>query len=161
MDKQINKELILIAEQVLQETKDKTYSLFKDKGVHNEIVDSYNGQVSALGISILMTGLKPALAIYYQDAPEKGANKKNTAYRRYVLELVARMLAKYNKKLTEKEKPLVDMSAPGCKDKQVFENAENLVRYVLGLKEEALLKKTVIQCSVALKQVIRTYKLAK
>lgn len=161
MDKKTNKELILIAEEVLKETKEKSYSLFKDKGVKLEILDSYNGQISALGVSILMVGLKPALAIYYQDAPEKkDVGKKNAAYRRNVLEIVARMLSKYNTGLSEQKKtPLVEMSASDNSNKTVLDNAEGMVRYVLNLTDDAALKKAVIQCSVALKQVIRTYKL--
>ena len=109
------------------------------------IYDSYNGQVAALGVSILMIGLEPTLAIYYQDAPKSGENK---AARRCLLEVIARMLG--------------------------YESAESLVRYLLKGKEELSdeekekleqegkkLKTDILNCSIALKQVIRTYKLEK
>lgn len=157
MNKKENKEWMERAESVLQDEKWEC-PLFKDKGkttqgegetTQNEgkttIYDSYNGQVAALGVSILMIGLKPTLAIYYQDAPKK---EKGKAYRRALLEVIARMLK--------------------------YESAESLVRYLLKGKEELSdeekekleqeekkLKTDILNCSIALKQVIRTYKLEK
>lgn len=143
MNKKENKEWMERAESVLQDT-EWVCSLFKDEG-KTTIYDSYNGQVAALGVSILMIGLKPTLAIYYQDAPKK---EKGKAYRRALLEVIARML-----RLKE--------------DKEVYESAESLVRYVLdgekklSEQEEKKLKTDILNCSIALKQVIRTYKLEK
>lgn len=157
MNKKENKEWMERAESVLQDEKWEC-PLFKDKGKTTQgegettqnkgkttIYDSYNGQVAALGVSILMIGLKPTLAIYYQDAPKK---EKGKAYRRALLEVIARML-----RLKE--------------DKEVYESAESLVRYVLdgekklSEQEEKSLKTDILNCSIALKQVIRTYKLEK
>lgn len=157
MNKKENKEWMERAESVLQDEKWEC-PLFKDKGKTTQgegettqnkgkttIYDSYNGQGAALGVSILMIGLKPTLAIYYQDAPKK---EKGKAYRRALLEVIARML-----RLKE--------------DKEVYESAESLVRYVLdgekklSEQEEKKLKTDILNCSIALKQVIRTYKLAK
>ena len=157
MNKKENKEWMERAESVLQDEKWEC-PLFKDKGKTTQgegettqnkgkttIYDSYNGQGAALGDSILMIGLKPTLAIYYQDAPKK---EKGKAYRRALLEVIARML-----RLKE--------------DKEVYESAESLVRYVLdgekklSEQEEKKLKTDILNCSIALKQVIRTYKLAK
>ena len=87
MNKKENKEWMERAESVLQDEKWEC-PLFKDKG-KTTIYDSYNGQVAALGVSILMIGLEPTLAIYYQDAPKK---EKGKAYRRALLEVIARML---------------------------------------------------------------------
>lgn len=143
MNKKENKEWMERAESVLQDT-EWVCPLFKDEG-KTTIYDSYNGQVAALGVSILMIGLKPTLAIYYQDAPKK---EKGKAYRRALLEVIARMLK--------------------------YESAESLVRYLLKGKEELSdeekekleqeekkLKTDILNCSIALKQVIRTYKLEK
>ncbi len=164
MNKKENKEWMERAESVLQDEKWEC-PLFKDKGkttqgegetTQNEgkttIYDSYNGQVAALGVSILMIGLKPTLAIYYQDAPKSGENK---AARRCLLEVIVRML-----RLKE--------------DKKVYESTESLVRYILDVpknpsdgekklseQEEKSLKTDILNCSIALKQVIRTYKLEK
>ena len=143
MNKKETKEWMERAESVLQDT-EWVCPLFKDEG-KTTIYDSYNGQVAALGVSILMIGLKPTLAIYYQDAPKK---EKGKAYRRALLEVIARMLK--------------------------YESAESLVRYLLKGKEELSdeekekleqeekkLKTDILNCSIALKQVIRTYKLEK
>lgn len=142
MDKQRNKKLIMCAEKVLHASKGESYSLFKDKGARNEILESYNGQVSALGVSILMIGLKPALAVYYQDAPDNKAPKQNTAYRRFVLEIIVRMLRE------DKNENLYGGTA------------EELVRHALEIENDVELKTDIINCSVALKHVIRTYKFA-
>lgn len=100
------------------------------------IDDSYNGQVAALGVMIAMSGLRPALAIYYQD------NDQNKPHRRAVLEVIARMISRDQ-----------DNSYP-------FRNAEEMFRYVLGneanLKE---LRREITECATALKQVVRTYNL--
>lgn len=85
------------------------------------IDSSHNGQVSALGVSILMIGLKPTIAVYYQDDK-----------RRKLLEVIARML---NKK-----------------------GAEELTREIVKDPNDSL-KTDILNCSVALKQVIRTYDL--
>lgn len=150
MNKKENKEWMERAESVLQDT-EWVCPLFKDEG-KTTIYDSYNGQVAALGVSILMIGLKPTLAIYYQDAPKK---EKGKAYRRALLEVIVRML-----RLKE--------------DKKVYESTESLVRYILDVpknpsdgekklseQEEKSLKTDILNCSIALKQVIRTYKLEK
>lgn len=124
MDKDTNKELMESAERILK--KWEQCPLFKDRA-SKTIYESYNGQISALGVSILMIGLKPTIAVYYQDEPKQGE-----AHRRCLLEVIAKML--------------------GCDDLDAF------MRNVLASSEEER-KTEIINCSVALKQVIRTYKL--
>ena len=123
MDKKLNRELMGYAEECLQ---DSACPLYKDwrKGIINE---SYNGQVSALGVSVLMIGLKATLAGYYQDEN-----------RRRLLEVIVQMINK--------------------KKGANFANAEEFVREVMK-GDEKNWKTDVVDCSVALKQVIRTYKL--
>lgn len=123
MDKKLNRELMGYAEECLQ---DSACHLYKDwkNGIINE---SYNGQVSALGISVLMIGLKATLAVYYQDEN-----------RRRLLEVIVKMINK--------------------KKGANFANAEEFVREVMK-GDEKNWKTDVVDCSVALKQVIRTYKL--
>lgn len=139
MDRKTNQALITIAENVLKDTKEESYSLFKKKGVNDEILESYNGQVAALGVSILMTGLKPTLAIYYQDAPGVENGNSDKAYRKYVLEIIVKMLKAYKN--------------------YEYENAKELVRKALAMDDDSKLKTDIINCSVALKQVVRTYNL--
>ena len=81
-----------------------------------------------------MIGLRATLAVYYQDKPDK----KDKAYRRNILEVIVQMLNK--------------------KDGTNFANAEEFVREVMK-GDEKNWKTDVVDCSVALKQVIRTYKL--
>lgn len=123
MDKKLNRELMGYAEECLQ---DSVCPLYKDwrKGIINE---SYNGQVSALGVSVLMIGLKATLAVYYQDDN-----------RRRLLEVIVKMINK--------------------KKGPTYSNTYDFVHKVVQNDEDEL-KSLVVDCSVALKQVIRTYKL--
>lgn len=130
MDKKLNRELMGYAEECLQ---DSACPLYKKDG-NGVIHESYNGQVSALGVSILMIGLRATLAVYYQDEP-KSSDK---AYRRNLLEVIVKMM---NKKRNAN-----------------FSDAEEFVRKVMK-SDEKNWKTDVVDCSVALKQFIRTYKL--
>ena len=58
MDKKRMTQLIKLADKVLVSSGIKT-------GNSNNIKDSYNGQTSAFGVTVLMSGLVPALVIYY------------------------------------------------------------------------------------------------
>ena len=134
MNKKLNQELMEYAEVVLQS---ENCPLFKDKekGVIHE---SYNGQVSALGVSTLMIGLKATMAVYFQDEPKQ----EKKAYRRCLLEVIVQML---NRKNTTS-----------------FNDANDFVHQVMMNTDATQLeqyKSDVVNCSVALKQVIRTYKL--
>ena len=142
MDKNENKKLMEFAEQVLRDDKWEC-PLFKDKD-RTTIFESYNGQIAALGVSILMIGLKATIAVYYQDAPKKQGDERSGAFRKCLLEVIVRMLQLYKTDVGE-EDPLVD--------------AESLIRYILRQNEDVL-KTDILNCSIALKQVIRTYNLA-
>lgn len=113
MDKKENARLMGKADEVLR----RGDTILKEGSIES----SYNGQASALGVSILMIGLKPTIAVYYQD------NK-----RKMLLEVIAKMLDR--------------------------KNAEALTREIVGDKDDKL-KTDILNCSVALKQVIRTYEL--
>lgn len=135
MNKKINRELMEYAEEILQSN---DCPLYESKGV---IHDSYNGQVSALGVSVLMIGLKATLAVYFQDEPSKKDSDKlykSKAYRRCLLEVIVKMINK--------------------KNGTTYPNAYDFVHKVMK-DDEKQWKSLVVDCSVALKQVIRTYKL--
>ena len=123
MDKKLNRELMGYAEECLQNSACPLYKDWK-KGIINE---SYNGQVSALGVSVLMIGLRATLAVYYQDDN-----------RRRLLEVIVQMINK--------------------KKGTTYSNAYAFVHEAIQSNEEQW-KSLVVDCSVALKQVIRTYKL--
>lgn len=101
------------------------------------IEDSYNGQTAGFGVSIAMSGLLPTLAIYYQDASDS-----RTIDRRKILCAIGRMI--------RNDKPMLQIV-----------DAETLLRVAMRCDSSAekQLKREVIDCAIALKQVIRTYKL--
>lgn len=104
------------------------------------IPESYNGQVAALGVSISIIGLIPTLAIYYQDNDTQKAN------RRTVLDIIASILDKHYKyDFKGQAKKILEFAL----DARKTGNNEKLDK----------LKKDVVNSSLALKQIIRTYKL--
>ena len=132
-----NNELMKIADQVLQSGE----ATLLDRATGN-ISDSYNGQISALGVSIAMTGICPTLAIYY-----KGSNNETRAVdRRPILEVIARMI--HNDALLKSTYPTIH-------------NAESLLRFAINANRDTLkiLQREIVNCAVALKQVVRTYNL--
>ena len=140
MNKELNRKLMEFAEEILQGDK---CPLYKESGVIHE---SYNGKVSALGVSTLMIGLKATLAVYFQDEPSKDDRKKtfkSKAYRRCLLDVIVGML--------------------NLKNGTSYSDSEAFVRKVMKntntSEQEEEWKSDVVNCSVALKQVIRTYKL--
>lgn len=122
MNKQEYETLVIRADEKLQNS-----NLFDDES-HQKIHKSYNGYVAALGVTVLMIGLVPALVVYYQD------NKDNVC-RKNVLEVIATMLG------YETARVLLDTA---------LHSSDN---------EKNVLQKKVIECSTALKQVVRTYEL--
>ena len=140
MNKELNRKLMEYAEEILQSN---VCPLYKEAGVIHE---SYNGQVSALGVSTLMIGLKATLAVYYQDktSGEDGERLyKRKAYRRCLLEVIVKMLNLKN----------------GTTYTDAFDFLRNVMPNSNTPQQEEQWKSDVVNCSVALKQVIRTYKL--
>lgn len=103
----------------------------------NSIADTYDGKTAALSVSVAMSDLLPTLANYYQDYDDNKPCKRN------VLDVVATMI-----------------DIPGGTGK--FADAEALLRYAIAIDHRGdlpYLKKEVIDCAIALKQVVRTYNL--
>lgn len=96
----------------------------------NAIPAYYSSQMAAFGVTIAMSGLLPALAMYYQSV-----NDNAKCNRKKILELIASML---------RYPSVRDLFADALKDKPEYPHN---------------LKHDIIACSVALKQVIRTYEL--
>ena len=115
------------------------------KGI-NTINESYNGSVAALGVSVAMSELLPTLAIYYQDKPN--SDSKTKANRRSVLDVIARIMTK--DKYHDFSEGEINPKYP-----------DNLFRYAINHSNDSKLKQEVIECSIALKHVVRTYKLVK
>lgn len=129
MNKTRNNELIKLADEKLRASK-----MLKD----GNIAETYDGKTAALSVSVAMSDLLPTLAIYFQDYDSK---HPDVPCRRNVLNVVATMITIPEKNIK-------------------FSNAESLLRYAIeNPKKLKDLKKEVIDCSIALKQVVRTYNL--
>jgi CRISPR type III-B/RAMP module-associated protein Cmr5 len=130
--KTINEKLIKYADEALRES-----CILEEKSKINE---TYRGYTAALGVSIVMIGLRPTLAIYYQDKTKTKANPQKVE----VIEVIAKMLTKQYP-----DKPI--------------NGAKDLLNKILEKNNEELkqLQKDIINCSIALKYVIRTYELVK
>lgn len=120
-----------------------------------EIKDSYNGLVAAFPVSIAMSGLKPAFCFYYQKS-DSGNSKTST---KPILNTIAWMLDRIAKD-PEKETPF------DANQRSLLNNLgdiDKLKDKIFALKEntdeEVFLKALIIDCSTALKLVVRTYKL--
>ena len=140
MNKTRNNQLIKLADEALREQTPNG-----DGGISvilngTKVEEAYNGSIAALSVSVAMSELRPTLAIYYQDKPN--SREKPKANRRSVLDVVARIISK---DAPEKW----DFSADG-------NYAKNLFSYALT-SDDPNLKQEVIDCAIALKQVIRTY----
>lgn len=132
--KEIN-ELISVANEIINGSR---MILNRDR---YQIYSSYDGQVAALGVSIATIGLVPTLAIYYQDKEEN--DKPN---RRTVINVISQMLERqYTYEFEGSSKKLLEFA-------------------IANVSNEALLKELktrVINCALALKQIVRTYELVK
>lgn len=110
---------------------------------NSKIEDSYNGQTSGFSVTVAMSGLLPALVIYYQQASEsRNINRKN------ILEAIGLMIS-------------LDHDFTEIQD---IKDAESLLKAAIETRDNAKskkLKQEVIDCAIALKQIIRTYELIK
>lgn len=104
------------------------------------IKESYNGQIAAFGVSIAMSGILPTLAIYYKEKSSTDVNRRD------IIEILALMIQADNEKVS----PVID-------------KAETLLKFAMECSdaERSYLTKELIECAIALKQVVRTYKLVK
>lgn len=137
MDKKRNNTLIVIANDALLNYGE----MFTDKDAKTTIPEYFNGQVAAFGVSVAMCGLIPTLAIYFKES------KKATENKRHILNVIAKMI----------------QSDKSDSFSSIYD-ARSLLDFVLDSRNKGQLKelaKEVEECSVALKQIIRTYKLSK
>ena len=146
MDKTRNNLLIKLADEALREqVANKEFGVSKILN-DNDIEEAYNGSIASLSVSIAMSDLRPALAIYYQD--KSNAATKTKANRRSVLDAVARIITK---DAQSRNISRWDFSANN-------NFAKNLFKYAIR-NEDKDLKQEVIDCAIALKQIVRTYNL--
>ena len=149
MNKTRNNHLIKLADEALREQiSNSEQGVSKILSENNcDIEEAYNGSIASLGVSIAMSELRPSLAIYYQDKPNSTTRPK--ANRRSVLDVIARIITK-------------DTNNPQRNQEWDFSQndkfAENFFRYAVET-DDPNLKQEVIECAIALKQVVRTYNL--
>ena len=113
----------------------KPESEYAGKLIKDGFVDkAYSGQIAAFSVSVAMVGLKPTLAMYYQQ----GGSSVNT---HNIVGLIAEMLV-----------------ADGYPFKGKSP-AERFFNHVMGMPagKDADLRKDVIDNAVALKVVVRTF----
>lgn len=97
------------------------------------VSDSYNGQIAAFSVSVALSGLKPAMALYFSGKGSSDVDKK---------EIVKLIAAMYN----------MEMRA------QVDANA--FFQQVISANDGTLseLQKKVIEYGIALKLAVRTFR---
>lgn len=100
------------------------------------ISDSYNGQIAAFSVSVALSGLKPAMALYYSGKGSSDVDKKE------IIKLIAAMYSK------EVGSPI---------------SADTFFRQVIQANENELvnLQKKIIAYDIALKLAVRTFKFKK
>ena len=105
-------------------------SIYKDGMI---ISDSYNGQIAAFSVSVALSGLKPAMALYYSGKGSSDVDKKE------IIKLLAAMYSKENNAQT---------------------NADAFFNLVINANKEVLpdLHKMIIEYGIALKLAVRTFK---
>ena len=105
-------------------------SIYKDGVI---ISDSYNGQIAAFSVSVALSGLKPAVALYYSGKGSSDVDKK---------EIIKLLAAMYNKKHGTQK------------------TADDFFKTVINANEHDLpvLKQEIIEFGIALKLAVRTFK---
>lgn len=122
--------LIHLANKVLRES-----GLLESDNGNDFIRSGYNGLTAGFSVTIAMSGLLPAIVIYYQQS-----SNTREADRKKILEAIGRMIAHDKQELN-------------------IRNADTLLQTVLQNPESKELKQEITDCAIALKQIIRTYKL--
>lgn len=117
----------------------------------NNILSSYNGQVAAFCVSVAMSGLKPTLAFYLakKDDEDSKIDKRSEAVdRSKIVEVISSMINNDEQ-----------FTKPQGED---YTSAIALLNTVVPINDVVRLsaiRKEVLDCAIALKQVVRTYNL--
>lgn len=117
----------------------------------NNILSSYNGQVAAFCVSVAMSGLKPTLAFYLAKKDDKDSkiDKSSEAVdRSKIVEVISSMINNDEQ-----------FTKPQGED---YTSAIALLNTVVPINDVVRLsaiRKEVLDCAIALKQVVRTYNL--
>ena len=128
-DKKRNNSLILMADEAIRATG----TLFENGRM--TIDPAYNGQIAAFGVMIAMTGLKPAFCLYFQDKENPKVSRKK------IIKVLAHIIS---------DDP--DFSGRYSDEKELYRSV-----VTASGAQESKLKKEILDCLTALKQVVRTY----
>ena len=126
----------------------RTSSEIYDSKNHEIKSESYNGQTAAFSVLIALSGLKPAMALYYTENEgndDKGKktnceSDKSEVIKNNIIELIASM---YNKDKGD------NINASSLYQKVITENNND---------EKKRLSQLITEYAIALKLVIRTFK---
>ena len=105
-------------------------SIYKNGKIVSE---SYNGQIAAFSVSVALSGIKPAVAIYYSEKSGSDVDKK------VIIQLLATIYSM---------------------DKGTQIDADAFYSKIIKATgdEEANLKRNIIKYAIALKLAVRTFK---
>jgi len=106
---------------------------FKIANSNNEVDNKFSGYFSAFGASIVLSGMKPALAFY--------SNVKTVKERALILSAVYALINKTNENEIKNIKPI------------------DLLLFYIENENDKLLKQKILDAAIALKLAVRTYKL--
>ena len=97
------------------------------------VSDSYNGQIAAFSVSVALSGLKPAMALYYSGKGSSDVDKK---------EIIKLLAAMYSKEIGSQK------------------SADQFFQQVIAANGNALadLQKKIMEYGIALKLAVRTFK---
>lgn len=111
--------------------------VIRDSSIYNKtkeiiVSDSYNGQIAAFSVSVALSGLKPAMALYYSGKGSSDVDKKK------IIELLAAMYSKENDQT----------------------NTDTFFQLVIAANGDVLagLQKRILEYGIALKLAVRTFK---
>jgi hypothetical protein len=155
MKKSRIEKLIPIANEALLQQ----YNKVRDKAILRKdndqfyIKSNYDGKVSGFGVSVALSGLRPALVMYY--------NESGDVKTRPILEILAKIIVDDGEYKNEIQTLEIKQTE---KDKLLLTHDDEQSLIKLAIKKEMnahlhILKKYVIEAITALKQVIRTYEL--
>ncbi len=112
--------------------------VIRNSGIYNQtrneiVSDSYNGQIAAFSVSVALSGLKPAMALFYSGKGSSDVDKK---------EIVKLLAAMYSKEIGNQK------------------NADQFCQHVVAANGDALadLQKKIMEYGIALKLAVRTFK---
>jgi len=115
------------------------------------ILSSYDGKVASFGVSVAMSGLKPTLAFYLAKEKDEDSKKDKSSDVVNLSKIVGVISWMINND--------AQFTKPQGED---YTSAIALLNTVVPIKDVVRLsaiRKEVLDCAIALKQVVRTYNL--